>query len=360
MLSNRPSGIAGYASARPILVTAATLESIVPSNGCHKFDNDIAWEIPWITLTDISRRNSDEWHYVGCAECFKSACTQHHGSTRNCYAVDIQFVDHTSLLEAKLFTGAADELFAAGGLERPGGLTPENQSEMLQTLREMNFSIRLSIKEEEAYGNRPARNQFHVVKIRKQEGSWTGTVKPLLRIPCVLQKCGLPAMLVKELQVDAADQVQGPNKMFVDTVELLVRIGQKKPRNDQQEDEAGLRLTVEAYDHGDTDSPALLLMWVVSIEALLDLAQLLVPNTVLRVIARPVVVASQIIAWQVLHHSSNVDATAWLERLAWQRADVEQKAAKKRPALEAFCDKTPNTKIKLLTEALQSPSYTAP
>ena len=185
MLSNRPSGIAGYASARPILVTAATLESIVPSNGCHKFDNDIAWEIPWITLTDISRRNSDEWHYVGCAECFESACAQHHGSTRNCYAVDIQFVDHTSLLEAKLFTSAADELFAAGGLERPGGLTPENQSEMLQALREMNFSIRLSIKEEEAYGNRPARNQFHVVKIRKQEGSWTGTVKPLLRIPCV-------------------------------------------------------------------------------------------------------------------------------------------------------------------------------
>ena len=362
MLSNWAPGSGSQSATRPILVTAATLESIVPSNGAHKFDNDVSWEIPWITLTDISRRNNDEWHYVGCSECFKSACTQNHGSSRNCYAVDIQFVDHTSLLEAKLFTSAADDLFAAGGVDQPGGLKPEDQLQMLQTLRDMNFSIRLSIREDDAYGNRPARNSLQVVRIRKQDAAWTGTAKPWLRMPCAFQKCvGLPAVFVKEVRVDAADQVQLPGNIFVDTVELLVRIGQEKPQNHQQEDEAGLRLTVKAFDHGDKDSSlSILLMWVVSIEALLDLARELLANTVLRIIARPVVVTGKIIAWQVLHHSSNVDTTAWLERLQWQRADMEQKGSKKRPMLEAFSEKTPNSKVKLLKDTLESPSYTAP
>ena len=143
-------------------------------------------------------------------------------------------------------------------------------------------------------------------------------------------------------------------------MELLVRIGDKKPQNQQQDDEAGLRVTVEASDHGDEHSDPFFLMWVVSIEALLDLARDLLPKSIFRIIARPVVMGGKIVAWQVLDHSAKVDVEAWLARLQWQRTDLDQKTGKKRPPLEAFADKTPNSKVKALKDALASPSYTAP
>ena len=74
-------------------------------------------------------------------------------------------------------------------------------------------------------------------------------------------------MFVKEVEVDAADQLKGPGNVLLDCVELLVRIGDKKPQNQQQDDEAGLRVTVEASDHGDEHSDPFFLMWVVSIES---------------------------------------------------------------------------------------------
>ena len=350
----------GYADARAILVAASTMDSIVPQTGAHKFENDVVWEIPWVTVTDIGRRNSDAWHYTGCAECYKSSCTQHSGQSRNCYAVEVQFVDHTSLLEAKMFTQVADELFREAGVDPPGSLTPQKEQDVLQTLKEMNFSIRVAIREEEAYQNRPARNQLHVVRIRKQDAKWTGTAKPLLRLPTVYQKFGIPAMFVKEVEIDAADQMKGPGDVMLDCVELLVRIGEKKPQNQQQDDEAGLRVTIEASDRGDERSDPFLLMWVVSIDNLLDLARELLPGTVFRIIARPVIMGGKIGAWQVLHHSVKVDVEAWLARLQWQRTDMDQKSSKKRPPLEAFADKTPNSKLKVLKDTLASPSYTAP
>ena len=350
----------GYSDARAILVAASTLDSIVPNTGAHKFENDVVWEIPWVTVTDISRRNFDTWHYTGCSECFKSSCTQHSSPTRNCYAVEVQFVDHTSLLEAKMFTQVADELFSAAGVDPPGSLKPEKEQDILQTLKDMNFAIRIAIREDEAYQNRPARNHLQVVRIRKQDAAWTGTVKPLLRIPTSYQKFGIPAMLVRELEVDAADQLQGPGNVLLDCVELLVQIGQEKPQNKEHDDEAGLRVTVTASDHADDGSDPFVLMWVVSIEALLDLARDLLPGSIFRTIARPVIMGGKIVAWQVLHHSTKVDVDAWLARLQWQRTDMDQKSSKKRPPLEAFADKTPNSKLKVLKETLASPSYTAP
>eukprot|EP00434_Breviolum_minutum_P039071 symbB.v1.2.034677.t1/scaffold4517.1/size38588/1 len=350
----------GYADARAILVAASTLDSIVPNSGSHKFENDVVWEIPWVMVTDISRRGFEAWHYTGCSECFKASCEQHSGQTRNCYAVELQFVDHTSLLEAKMFTQVADELFREAGVDPPGSLTADHEQDVLRTLKDMNFAIRLAIREDEGYQNRPARNNLQVVRIRKQDAKWTGTAKPLLRIPTTQQKFGIPAMFVKEVEVDAADQLKGPGNVLLDCVELLVRIGDKKPQNQQQDDEAGLRVTVEASDHGDEHSDPFFLMWVVSIEALLDLARDLLPKSIFRIIARPVVMGGKIVAWQVLDHSAKVDVEAWLARLQWQRTDLDQKTGKKRPPLEAFADKTPNSKVKALKDALASPSYTAP
>ena len=73
----------------------------------------------------------------------------------------------------------------------------------------------------------------------------------------------------------------------------------KIPQNQQQEDEARLRLTVEALDHGDEHCPTVLLMWVVSMQALLDLARELLPGTIFRIIARPVVSTGKIMAWHL-------------------------------------------------------------
>ena len=362
MLSGSSSGFGGgaYASARACFVAAATLENILPATGSRKFDSSIVWEVPWVRITDLSRRNSDEWHYDGCAECYKSNCTQHQSGTRRCYALDMMFADHTSMLEAKLFTRTADDLFAAGGVAEAGALEPDGQAQLLETLQGYHFSIRVAITEDEAYGNRPARNQLHVLRVLRLDDSWTGTAKPLLRIPVSGGKCGVPAMSVQEVTVDAADQVRGPDNIFLDSVELLVRIGTKKPQHRQQEHGTGLRLIVEAFDQSDENCPAFFLMWIISIEALLDLARELAADKVFCIVARPVVMRGSIQAWQVLQHSSTVNAAAWLARKEWQRTDLEKVAGRKRPALEAFAEKTPNSKVKVVADALASPSYTAP
>ena len=362
MLSNKGtgSGLGGYASARAYLVSASTLHSMLPSTGSRKFDNSIVWEVPWVRILDIGRRNQDDWHYIGCTECYKSACSQHASGTRRCYALDLSFADHTGTLEAKLFTRAADDLFAAAGVTEAGALEPEGQPQMFEMLQNKNFSIRLSIHEEDAYGNRPARNQLHVVRVRCQEESWTGTAKPLLRIPDAAGQCGVPAMSVQEISVDGADQVRGPDNVFLDTVELLVRIGKKKPQHQQQEHETGLRLLVEAFDHTDEQCPTFTLMWIISIDALLDLAQDLVPERVFQITARPVVNSGAITVWQVLQYSATVNVDAWLARKQWQRTEMETTSGRKRSAMEAFAEKTPNSKVKVVTDTLASPSYTAP
>jgi len=42
------------------------------------------------------------------------------------------------------------------------------------------------------------------------------------------------------------------------------------------------------------------------------------------------------------------------------REEMEQTAGRKRPPLEAFAKKTLNSKVKVLKETLEFPSYTAP
>ena len=92
----------------------------------------------------------------------QSSCSQHRGGSRNCYAVDLEFVDHTGL-EAKLFTYAADDISGCQGAGK------------------------------------------HLLELRGVGGS-----------------------------------------------------GPKKNQNHPQEDEAGLRLTIEALDHGDELSRVLM------------------------------------------------------------------------------------------------------
>lgn len=361
MLSGGGSGASagGHASARAYLVAASTLESILPLTGVHKFDSNVVWEIPWVKVLDLGRKQQDEWHYMGCTECLKSNCSTHQGGTRRCYALDLVFADHTSRLEAKMFTRSADEMFAAAGVSENGALEPQDQGRILETLQGLHFSIRVAIQEEDAYGNRPARNLLHVVRVRQQEATWTGTAKPLLKIPVSGGQCGVPAMSVQEISVDAADQVKGPNNDFLDSVELLIRIGTKKPQHQQQEHERGLRLMVEAFDHTDAGCPAFILMWIVPIEALFDLARDLVPDKVFAITGRPVVMGGVITAWQVLQYSADVHVESWVARKEWQRTDLEKTAGRKRTALDAFADKTPNSKVKFATETLASPSYTA-
>ena len=357
-LSNRSALAGNRSQARAIYVSASTLDCFLPSSGCRKFDNAEVWEVPWVTLVDINpRRTALDWHYTGCSECFKSACAQHEGAQRRCYAIDVQLVDHTGLLEAKMFTAQADEMFASAGITTPGSIEPQDQLTVLQTLRGLNFSVRLAIMEEEAWQSRAARNYLQVLQIRMLPQTWTGTAKPLLRFSASGGCSGIPAVRAEEVVVDAAEQITGPKDCLLDCVELLVQIGNKKPQNRQEADEAGLRVSVEASDLGSESRPKMTLSWLVSTTALLDLGRELLPNATFRIIARPVVAKGK--AWQVLQHSSNVDAQAWQERLQWQRQDMDMGNSRKRVPPEEFTQQTPNSKVQCVRNMLASPSYTA-
>ena len=117
----------GNSDARPIWWQRQHWTVLYQTQGRTNFENDVVWEIPLflrasmarigVTVTDISHRNFDAWHYTWCSERFKCSCTQHGSPTRNCYAVDLQFVDRTSLLETKMFMQVADELFSAAGVD---------------------------------------------------------------------------------------------------------------------------------------------------------------------------------------------------------------------------------------------------
>ena len=252
--------------------------------------------------------------------------------------------NHTGLLEAKMFTAQADEMFASAGITTPGSIKPQDQLTVLQTLRGLNFSVRLAIMEEEAWQSRAARNYLQVLQIRMLPQTWTGTAKPLLRFSASGGCSGIPAVRAEEVVVDAAEQITGPKDCLLDCVELLVQIGNKKPQNRQEADEAGLRVSVEASDLGSESRPKMTLSWLVSTTALLDLGRELLPNATFRIIARPVVAKGNIEAWQVLQHSSNVDAQAWQERLQWH---------------EEFTQQTPNSNVQCVRNMLASPSYTA-
>eukprot|EP00438_Fugacium_kawagutii_P010929 Skav211540 [mRNA] locus=scaffold352:485240:486793:+ [translate_table: standard] len=361
MLSNRPAGSvsSSLSQARAIYVSASTLDCLLPSSGCRAFDNSEVWEVPWVTVIDINaRRSAEAWHSSGCSECYKSACSQHRGVQRRCYAIDVQFVDHTGMLEAKMFTAQADEMFAAAGFSVAGSLEPEQQQTALESLRSCNFAVRLAIMEDDPWQNRAARNYFQVIKLRQQPQTWNGTVNSLLHLAAD-GKCGLPAMLAKEIYIDAAEQIKGPKDSLLDCVEMLVCIGEAKPENRQENDETGLRVNIEAFDYADESHPKIVLTWLASVTALLDLARELLPNAMFRIIARPVIVGGAIEAWQVLQHSSNVNVKAWMERLHWQRQEMDADGSRKRLLFEDFVQQTPNSKVQCVRKALASPSYTA-
>ena len=354
-LSERPSGSAGALStARAIYVAGSTLMSFIPVNGTRDFDNAEVWELPWVTVTDITRGSKEEWHYPGCSVCLKSQCTVHSGQSRPCYAVELHFMDHTTVLEAKMFTSTADDLFESAGIA-PGAMEPAQQDAVLDKLRTMNFSIRLAITKEDAYLNRAARNHLQVVRIRRQPEDWTGTVKPLLTLPIGEARMGLPAMSPEELSVDAADQIKSPSGQIIDLV-ILVRIGKEKPRNDRQEDEAGLRVVVAAHDESGLSQASFLLSWVVSLDDMVSLCVDLQADKILRVVARPCVGRGAIQYWQVLQHSAEVAVAAWRERLQWQRAAWEGTDGKKKQSVSALTNQTPNSKCQRVREHLESPS----
>ena len=121
-------------SARAIYVAGSTLASLIPATGVRDFDNAEVWELPWVTVTDITRGNKDEWHYPGCSVCLKSQCTTHAEQTRP-YAVELHFVDQTAAIEAKMFTTTADELFGCARIA-PGAMEPSEQDAVLEKLNQ--------------------------------------------------------------------------------------------------------------------------------------------------------------------------------------------------------------------------------
>ena len=79
MMSNAPA----------IYVAGSTSASLIPATGVRDFDKAEVWELPWVTVTDITRGNKDEWRYPGCSVCLKSQCTTHAEQRRPCCAAEL-------------------------------------------------------------------------------------------------------------------------------------------------------------------------------------------------------------------------------------------------------------------------------
>ena len=92
----------------------------LPVTGSRKFDNKVVWEIPWVKVLDTGRQNHDDWHDVGCTECYIRV-----------FAHSIKVVP-VAVMPWNCLHAQANELFAAGGLAEAGTLEPAGQAKLLE------------------------------------------------------------------------------------------------------------------------------------------------------------------------------------------------------------------------------------
>eukprot|EP00435_Cladocopium_sp_Y103_P034135 s4106_g8.t1 len=228
-----------YSHAKALLVACSTLAQLIPDKGVQKFSQQDIWEMPCVTLMDVAARADDSWSYPGCSICLKRSCA-HGGSPRQCYKVELQVVDHTATVEVTVWTEVMGKILMACGYADPSqGVS--SVEEALGRMRNKTWSVRCVIVEDAPYQNRPARNKLQMVSIKEQRADFAGTAKPLFAVRPEDCRPGLPAAFLREVAVDAAEQVTIGDGTAVDMVELLVRI-KGDPQQQSQPGEKGVRI----------------------------------------------------------------------------------------------------------------------
>ena len=337
------------------LVAASTLAEFIPEKGLLKTTPDDVWELPCSMILDITASGGDLWTYVGCSVCHKrDAACSHGGATRPCYSGLLHVSDHTATVEVKFWTEQIDQLMQASGWQEP--ITDMDAADrFVAVLRTKYWMTRCTIVEEPAFQSRAARNRLQLVHVEERKSDFVGTNKPLFSLRSPNSRPGVPAILFREVQVDAAGQVLGRDGRELHFAEFLVQL-RGEPMQDGKDTDKGVRISFHCEDIGDLQSTHSELFWVLSMQDMLKVARLQ-SDSLLRVVAQPQTQGRQVARWQVFLFAaiSKHDIDPWRQRKAWQRSSPGDE--KKKRAAEQIALATPNSKLTKVGKELTSPGY---
>ena len=306
-------------------------------------------------ILDITASGGDLWTYVGCSVCHKrDAACSHGGATRPCYSGLLHVSDHTATVEVKFWTDQIDQLMQASGWQEP--ITDMDAADrFVAVLRTKYWMTRCTIVEEPAFQSRAARNRLQLVHVEERKSDFVGTSKPLFSLRSPNSRPGVPAILLREVQVDAAGQVLGQDGRELHFAEFLVQL-RGEPMQDGKDTDKGVRISFHCEDIGDLRSTHSELFWVLSMQDMLKVARLQ-SDSLLRVVAQPQTQGRQVARWQVFLFAaiSKHDIDAWRQRKAWQRNSPGDE--KKKRAAEQIALATPNSKLTKVGKELTSPGY---
>ena len=341
-----------YINAMAMQVSASTLAHLVPEKGVQEaVPNDI-WELPCVTILNITRNSDDAWGYKGCSICAKKVCA-HGANERTCYNVDVDVSDHTATVDMKMWTPTMDVLLRSCGVEEPErGVTTADIVEIEERIRKKTWSLRCIIVEEQAYLNRGARNRLQVVSLKEQSPSFTGSEKMLFALQSDHShvRPGIPYVFSSEVSVDAAEQVMTKTGQQIEMAELIIQL-KGNPQSLTNDNEKGVRIIFKCVDLGDPNAVETSALWVLSLSNMLPVARL-PHNKVLRVIAQPRVQDESLIQWQVIVSSDfdETDIDVWRRRKQWQGLKPRDEKAKR---VSEIALATPKSKYIRTKEELQ-------
>lgn len=226
--------------------------------------------------------------------------------------------DHTATVEVKFWTDQIDQLMQAAGWQEP--ITDMDAADrFVAVLRTKYWMTRCTIVEEPAFQSRAARNRLQLVHVEERKSDFVGTSKPLFSLRSPNSRPGVPAILLREVQVDAAGQVLGQDGRELHFAEFLVQL-RGEPMQDGKDTDKGVRISFGCEDIGDLRSTHSELFWVLSMQDMLKVARLQ-SDSLLRVVAQPQTQGKQVARWQVFLFVaiSKHDIDAWRQRKGWQR-----------------------------------------
>ena len=196
---------------------------------------------------------------------------------------------------------------------------------------------------------------MQLVHVEERKSDFVGTSKPLFSLRSPNSRPGVPAILFREVQVDAAGQVLGQDGRELHFAEFLVQL-RGEPMQDGKDTDKGVRISFHCEDIGDLRSTHSELFWVLSMQDMLKVARLQ-SDSLLRVVAQPQTQGRQVARWQVFLFAaiSKHDIDAWRQRKAWQRNSPGDE--KKKRAAEQIALATPNSNLTKVGKELTYPGY---
>ena len=345
--------------------TSASLLASLLENAAKSFQDQDVWELPCVAITSIEPRAKSEEYpisYEGCADCYKKNCTNHSAAgTRPCYSWELSFYDHSASTTMKVFTKHVDELLRVSLSLQTGHRVPDFLA-AVKAIRRQRWSVKVIFSFEEAYQangyTREAHNNLVVVGIKALNADWPGLTRPVLVSLTDSVGPGVPLVTLQDFHVDEARQVFLKDQM-VASAEMLVRISGEEPKQEDNEEEKGVRISFEAEDLLASSTTTVRLMWVVPLSESLQIARLQ-PKTCFLAHVQPRLNLAgdepHIDCFQVLHttpcdegHAASLNA-----RREWQQSADMTGAEKRKGEYSAL---SPVSRLKAARKEHASPGY---